>query len=1811
MRIKLNIIKVISVIISLLYCGNIFSQDESLIKKFNYMSMIQYNIININPNSITIEIVNNNKDIYSEEGRNPEDYIVLAAPDSEFPQISWLSYEFAAYNKGNFVKNIISEKDDQSIKIPNAAEFFKYNYEGLFRNIRVISLKYESKKNIITAGTNYIVALKKCRFEIKFKTSSPPLNDEQKRDLIDPYTKRIAEAAFLNGKNIDMFINPEVKSSLDVAPQKEWFSLLKDNLTTNTVVKAKIFSPGVHRLDYDSLKSCGLTPENLKPKYMRLYSKGKEMPIYIKSISDDTFSNNDAIYFYIPEWDVWSNPYITVWLLQNQDGNLPLRITEPKNQNKYLSTEEGITLGESVASEKIMMAYNHRIPLPSENSRWYWQKIDKGFFKPISFTLEGVSNTSEPFDVELYFTNTAVGTTSIVDIYLNEKFVERASWKGIANYKFNKKLAASLFKNGENTLSFYTPVEEIEKQSLETFFIGYKIKYARELSTSSGIIDATVQPPKPSEQNLGYIIKGFNRGDITCFDVTNPQNIVSIPTNNRYTKSENAHIFDINYTSVEEQKKQSSPKHCIFFTKAAAKVPLYIKKYSLSFEDNLFENSNQYDIIMISHAKFLGDISAYAYYLKNKGFKVKTVDVEKIFDLFNYGEKKDQAIQNFLSYAYYNWKAPKIQYVLMVGEASDLPSLYNCHGEKVQEDLVPVFGYNDKEASVRSDSKYSLIAGNDQIPDIAIGRFSVNTPEELKTIINKNIDYEVISPVGNWRINHSFITDDEPEFDIIAETYIKCGVPNFYNVDRIYARDYSYQRFFRVFARKRSVECTDKIIDNFNNGMATCNYIGHGGPNIWSSERLFHILDIPQLQNENKLAFITSSSCDTGWLDYPEEPVKSSMGELFVKALNGGAIACFFPTSGGSPAEHQYLMTFLHNGINMKGLSAFGDAITYSKLLFHIYRKNPHLLDQYVLIGSPVEVLVFPQKIIPLDVTPEVVNLMKNEKIKIKGDAGKGLWGLGEVKISGDDKKDIFLSKSIRVADGQFEFESLPPEDLKPGVYNITFFAANESENKDAIGEKGIYLDKPNINLNVIVKNQKQLYSENEKVPIVVEVQNLSYLNIENVIMEILDIRAPQAPPILNQTFGIGAGKKKIVSLDWTAKAGVNYLNFRVNWKEGENEGDWQEKKIVFPVSPSSAEMAFDILAEATITDPDPLVSGTKPTFKFPLYNLGKQKITNLEINYFLGEDTQVGETKQLYELPQGDFRVVSFNSPTEFPEGKFKTILKVKQTSPEKTYTVPYIVDVKKRLDLIVVKDSVKAESLHFYPEETVYIYAKIKNISDIPAKNFYVEAFENIAWEREKVCSPAYPDYGLLINELKPGEEKDIKLRWDRSAGTTFPAVLYVIANSRKTIPENDYSNNVGSTRVKFRDYGNLVMKARLLNPEQTFIHRGSKVEAEYTLEVTGEDVFYNVPVDIYVNSPFEKPKNLTETITIPIMRPGEKITEKFSWEVSDFYTQLVFEVNKEKYIPESSFKDDRAAIDFDFLISDKYFAVDNEGKMETKYMFNMGKKQFLQLNPSYQLTPVKTQIEKLTETKLDKQYLKEPALEKEPDEDELRDNKWTFKDGSIIGSPFESPQPITFSIPVPDGSTTIYDLSLVVKNSVNYNGFPASKILAKIENDKNYRVLDYTIQKTPWTEASFYIGRIDTLDGYLDITFKRPEEQFWTIVYSVQLAPVVATYESPVIYMERKKFSEKFLLGEFISSAAKDNRISYQFRIGKFNDGKKVAWDDWKIIEEKTDKTNLNFSLPIEGNIFQWKAVFYKDLSNDFPSINGFKYKLTSDK
>jgi len=201
-------------------------------------------------------------------------------------------------------------------------------------------------------------------------------------------------------------------------------------------------------------------------------------------------------------------------------------------------------------------------------------------------------------------------------------------------------------------------------------------------------------------------------------------------------------------------------------------------------------------------------------------------------------------------------------YVLLVGDT----------------DTIPHFT-GGGDGSPATDLPYGCMdGGDDWMPEIAVGRFSVRSAAQLTAIVNKTLTYEngpLVDPDYLKRAVFMASTDNyqvsEGTHNYVINNYMD---PNGYVSDKLYTVTYD--------------ATTQNVRDSFNDGRFYGVYSGHGGTYSWADGPPFEQSDVNALQNAGMYPFVLSFACITGTYTVDE-----CFTETWSRAAGKGAVAIY------------------------------------------------------------------------------------------------------------------------------------------------------------------------------------------------------------------------------------------------------------------------------------------------------------------------------------------------------------------------------------------------------------------------------------------------------------------------------------------------------------------------------------------------------------------------------------------------------------------------------------------------------------------------------------------------------------------------------------------------------------------------------------------------------------------------------------------------------------------------------------------------------------------------------------------------------
>jgi hypothetical protein len=261
-------------------------------------------------------------------------------------------------------------------------------------------------------------------------------------------------------------------------------------------------------------------------------------------------------------------------------------------------------------------------------------------------------------------------------------------------------------------------------------------------------------------------------------------------------------------------------------------------------------------MIILTDTAFRNQIKPFVKWKTQKGFRVEVLYMGADFAGDNY-----TAIKNTLTNIYNSSTAdnPPPEYLLILGDVSRIP--YNT-------------------SSKNTDMYYGEFDGNgDYIPDMFIGRLPVRDTAEVKTVLNKIIQYEKFDflATNEFYDNALISAGDAGGYEDYMNGQVYYGINNYLNPS-------TGINGFHFYYPASNSSAKDSIIKIINKGISFANYTGHGTTNGWLYMNI-STSDTSLMKNKDMYPFIISNACSTS-----EFYNNGSFGNVLVKAHHKGAI---------------------------------------------------------------------------------------------------------------------------------------------------------------------------------------------------------------------------------------------------------------------------------------------------------------------------------------------------------------------------------------------------------------------------------------------------------------------------------------------------------------------------------------------------------------------------------------------------------------------------------------------------------------------------------------------------------------------------------------------------------------------------------------------------------------------------------------------------------------------------------------------------------------------------------------------------------
>jgi hypothetical protein len=491
------------------------------------------------------------------------------------------------------------------------------------------------------------------------------------------------------------------------------------------------------------------------------------------------------------------------------------------------------------------------------------------------------------------------------------------------------------------------------------------------------------------------------------------------------------------------------------FVAAAESNKLKVISIEKDEPSGLRSSLNGADIILVVNDSLAEAASEYKTFRESRGYRVVLAKTSDIYDEFNYGLRDAKAIRDFLKYAYMNWTPPAPFTCVLVGDGNADDRDINKRGGN----LIPIHLERSMYSGlVASDNWYACIVGDDILPDIALSRLPVSTPEQLTSVIGKLKRYENKSSTGPWRRRLLYVAGSGGGFgakfrELMEDSVAQVYLPIWAEGRRVYAEHLPGVDPDPDYGGK------SELLGFMNEGVSVAQYLGHGGGATWSNPYLLTPQDVPDLENSGKLPVVASFTCFTSVFD---EPTMLSLGEALIVEPEKGAIAVIGGTSLGYFWEDKDMALAFNEAMNDDSTTTVGRLYLKTKLDYAFRNYGGYatsMIKCYGLLGDPASRFALPPRKVGVSVSPRSVE--KGDSIRVD----VTLLSIEEdsVLVSVSDSAGIFDEARIPLTGSTGAAHFLVPSDVKRGMALARVYAWRGQSTFDAIGAAEFTISSPAI----------------------------------------------------------------------------------------------------------------------------------------------------------------------------------------------------------------------------------------------------------------------------------------------------------------------------------------------------------------------------------------------------------------------------------------------------------------------------------------------------------------------------------------------------------------------------------------------------------------------------------------------------------------------------------------------------------------------------------------------------------------------------
>jgi len=722
--------------------------------------------------------------------------------------------------------------------------------------------------------------------------------------------------------------------------------------------KLYVLTDGIYRIYYDSLKLVQDFPlDEIRSQTITLSSRSEQKPLYVHDGGDGLFDDGDYFDFigirnYSSSTSQYFDPFTDLsiyWL--DWGETIGLRFIEESGALESSEPVRPTSFWDHIHVEKDSIfdrlgQVDTDLPTITRD-HYFWNSVNSGQHEDVYFQIrDPFRGSSENVNISIglhgltYSQNAGEEAGHTLFAFMNDYSVGEGNWSQQEEYTLvspaGLNLSHNILANGNNKLSIFAPVST-EAGNYDRIVLNWiEIGYEHLLNAHNDALRFRKSYINPAT-NLEFEIKAFSSPYLVLY-----KEGLSKITGYDIRKNWDSQVAQ--YSLVfQDQVTDATPDYW------SSTVESLLAPIKIIADTSASLRESDGDFIVITTPEFMGGLEDYLQFKTDEGWNPIAVSIADIYDEFNYGVNSPYAIKSFLKYANNYWPSAP-EYVILIGDAISDPqsTKQDTRIRNIPTFYMQTYGWGAAEA----DYWFSLLNGDDYLPDVNIGRIPCSDQEDLEISLEKLIRYGSGENYGSWQNELIMIAGFESTFKTQSEALLQNSVPLDFQPSRIFIdRDSEGQIFWGD---------TDSLIAQWNSGKLLINFLGHGGGAVWADRSLFVRDDINYLDPDTPPAFVASMTCFTASFSQTR-----GLGEVVLTESPAGAIG-WFGSSGVGWVINDYLMIQPLLRRLLEEHKTVGELINIARIEYYLANSGydylkPSMLFQYNFLGDPTTRLAIPE----------------------------------------------------------------------------------------------------------------------------------------------------------------------------------------------------------------------------------------------------------------------------------------------------------------------------------------------------------------------------------------------------------------------------------------------------------------------------------------------------------------------------------------------------------------------------------------------------------------------------------------------------------------------------------------------------------------------------------------------------------------------------------------------------------------------------------------------------------------------------------